>query len=407
MKTKFNYKDTNFLISIPEYIKKIINERWFYLYNWINLWEMKASIERDFFEKYKLLSTLIFFIITVPSLVLLRLNLEYLAYKYFIFSIIWIIISLFLFLLYFIFIRANLLRKNQMIIITDRYILLNWKIIEINKLNKSIKINTEINKIWCIFNEMIFKESNLNTIKNVYFYNITDNIKNGIKSLFEIKTPLHIIWSLIISIITILYHLILFTLTFSIIIILIFVLYILNIIIKQVLIILNNKIIKINKRFEDIDKNSNKLYIEKENILGFLVEAKNNDWKDSLILKINSSIEKINKYALKSIETSIVLKKEIETSKYKEMFNFVIYNSWIKKQIYEPLKQIHDLLEKNLNLLNEKKLEVEKQVKNTKKESLKENLLLTKKRIEIKTEDFKKHISSIKIYLEKLQWYSK
>jgi len=44
------------------------------------------------------------------------------------------------------------------------------------------------------------------------------------------------------------------------------------------------------------------------------------------------------------------------------MFNFNIYNSWIKKQIYIPLQQISDLLQKNLDELIKNKNNIEKQI---------------------------------------------
>jgi LysM repeat protein len=64
------------------------------------------------------------------------------------------------------------------------------------------------------------------------------------------------------------------------------------------------------------------------------------------------------------------LKKDIESSKYKEMFNFNIYNSWIKKQIIIPLKQIKDLLNSNLIKLQETLKQITNQIKETTDNSL-------------------------------------
>jgi hypothetical protein len=55
----------------------------------------------------------------------------------------------------------------------------------------------------------------------------------------------------------------------------------------------------------------------------------------------------------------VELKQDIENSEYKEMFDFSIYNSWIKKQITIPLEQIKTLLEKNLKVLNNQKQEIQ------------------------------------------------
>jgi hypothetical protein len=53
------------------------------------------------------------------------------------------------------------------------------------------------------------------------------------------------------------------------------------------------------------------------------------------------------------------------------MFNFSIYNSWIKKQIYIPLKQILYLLQKNLDKLNENKTNIETEIFKTIDDSFK------------------------------------
>jgi hypothetical protein len=52
------------------------------------------------------------------------------------------------------------------------------------------------------------------------------------------------------------------------------------------------------------------------------------------------------------------------------MFNFNIYNSWIKKQIITPLEQIQDLLNSNLIKLKESLEKIRKQIKETTDNSL-------------------------------------
>jgi len=53
------------------------------------------------------------------------------------------------------------------------------------------------------------------------------------------------------------------------------------------------------------------------------------------------------------------------------MFNFSIYNSWIKKQIHIPLKQVLDLLQKNLDKLKENEYSIEFKIQKTNDESFK------------------------------------
>jgi hypothetical protein len=85
------------------------------------------------------------------------------------------------------------------------------------------------------------------------------------------------------------------------------------------------------------------------------------------------------------------------------MFNFSIYNSWIKKQILTPLEQILELLNKNLEILKQSKISIEKQISETTDPSFKLPLVASKTRMEIKIEEIQKHIERINIYIEKLR----
>ena len=74
----------------------------------------------------------------------------------------------------------------------------------------------------------------------------------------------------------------------------------------------------------------------------------------------------MNILAEEAVESVLSLRKTIEESRYKEMFSFGVYNTWIKKQIAKPLEQIQELLENNLILLKNSQQEVETEIKNTK-----------------------------------------
>lgn len=46
-------------------------------------------------------------------------------------------------------------------------------------------------------------------------------------------------------------------------------------------------------------------------------------------------------------DKSISLRTELEKSKYKTLFNFPKYDTWIKKQVLEPIEEILDMLKSN------------------------------------------------------------
>ncbi len=155
--------------------------------------------------------------------------------------------------------------------------------------------------------------------------------------------------------------------------------------------------------FENIDTNSKELIKQKNKLISNISQAKNNDWKDSLLININSWITKINKSASNAINTNIKLKDEIKTSKYKEMFNFWIYNSWIKKQIYIPLVEIKELLAKNKEALVKQKIEIIEQLSITDDPSKSWPLTASKTRLGIRIEEIEKHISKMDLYINKLK----
>jgi len=133
-----------------------------------------------------------------------------------------------------------------------------------------------------------------------------------------------------------------------------------------------------------------------------LEKAKNNEWKDALLTNINEWIGKISNSANNSINDSVELKKMLEKSKYKEMFNFWIYNNWIKKQILEPLNEIYNLLKTNLDILLETKTSIEKQIIETKQDAYKWVLTTQKTRIEMRIEELIKYMEMIKVYISKI-----
>lgn len=98
------------------------------------------------------------------------------------------------------------------------------------------------------------------------------------------------------------------------------------------------------------------------NTISLLSEAEQNAWKDNLSGNINSSLELLGKLTGNSTDESIELKKLLENSRYKDVFNFVKYSNWIKKQILEPIESILLLLQKNHDILIKTRDTLESQI---------------------------------------------
>lgn len=404
--------------EIPEKILQEINEKWFFLYEWIDEKEVKKTIEIDFLEKLIFFWPIWFFIMLFLAFVL---NI----YTSIIFLAIFTILVIF-YLLFLSISRAFLASKINFLILTTKYFSINRKIWEIKE-NK-IFLENELLEKSKIFEENLFDISNLEKkkkeIKDKYTFWILNKLKNkekdwiyweknkGIFSNFDLD-DLYILKNIKFSkdnqniILIILWLLIIFVFTMSILYIfwiaLVLIIWLLTSAInKKILILKWDKVLKINKHFENIENLSKNIKNEKNNLEILLKEAINNEWKDWLLLKINSWIENINKNTEKSINENLKFFDILKNSEFDEIFDYNIYNSWLKKQIKEPIKWIISLLEKNVEIINN---EINSNFWNetVSDEKLKNHLEIAKNRLFMKKESLEKNIISMKWYLTKLE----
>ncbi|MDP2090749.1 MAG: hypothetical protein Q8K30_04070 [Candidatus Gracilibacteria bacterium] len=399
-----NDLEINHFFSIPENIQNNINDRGFHLYEWIGSQDVKASIERDFLKYIKKLGVIFAVLLIIPSAILFMAK-DITLFIIFFVGFLGIINFIFILILTILAIkRSSILRKNAYVLITDTSISINGKIEKLN--NYNINNDNKILKISELFEEELFKESNIEKTKKSFFKQVMDNIGEGYSFIFRIGKGNNKNSGQLVLLLLALYTVYALSLGLIYFVGIIFVWFfgnILSAINKKILLIKGHKITSINKHFEDIDTYSKSLVKEKNELTTLLNNAISNDWKDGLLTHINTGLENINQNADKSINTNIKLKEEINNSEYKEMFNFSIYNSWIKRQILTPLEQISELLSKNLNILSNRKQSIEKQILETTDPSLKGPLVASKTRVEMKIVEIQKHLEKINIYIDKLK----
>ena len=397
-----NDLETNHFFSIPENIRKDINNKWFFLYEWIWTQDVKLSIERDFLKSINTFWVPLVLLFIIPG-----------AISYFIwwtffllysFWFLWIINIVFVIFLILISInRSLILGKNAYILLTTTHISIDWKIEKLKNFN--IKDNSKIKQISTLFEEELFMPSNIEKTKKWFLKQVLGQIWKWFGFILKMWKWKSREWWQLMIILLFLYIAYIISLgiiyIFWIFLIWIFWIFI-TIINKQILLISGHQISNINNKFRKIDYFSKVLTHEKNNLSKSLTEVINNDWKDNLLTKINSWIWEINKIANVSIDTSIELKKDIKKSKYNEMFDFSIYNSWLKKQIHDPLTEIKNLLFRNLSLLNKTKNDIILQIEKTKEVSLRNPLELSKKRIESQINVLSENIWYLNKYLQKL-----
>lgn len=114
----------------------------------------------------------------------------------------------------------------------------------------------------------------------------------------------------------------------------------------------NNTEYEIQTFFKKILESSIALKQARKESVSLLDQANQNEWKDNLSGKLSDSFEEINNMASRATDDSIKLRKLLESSKYKDIFNFQKYGNWTKKQILDPIEEILLLLKKNHDILS-------------------------------------------------------
>ncbi len=378
-------------IVIPENIQNEINNKGFYLYRWITSDEIKMSIERDYLKIIKY---------TWPLLAIFSIFI-WIIFGSIYFFLITVLSWIFLIILYLIWIsiyRSYILVNNSYVVVSDSSVYVWWKSFNLNDTNK---INSETKYISDVFEEKLFWNSWLSISKEKFYKDVVDGLFSWfhkVSTFYESKTknslPLILLYLLYVFILSISYF-------FGVFFLWIFTL-LLSFINKIALRIVWNKAIIIDNLFIKIDKSSSKLSKLKDDIYKLLENAIDNEWKDWLLDKINASLSSINEEVDYSIDNSENLRTQIENSKYRDIINFSIYNSWLRKQIKDPLVQIKKLLIVSTGSLNKSKEDISKKLKTIKRKSLISNLELQLERIEIQLKNINEKIKSLDLYIKKL-----
>lgn len=171
----------------------------------------------------------------------------------------------------------------------------------------------------------------------------------------------------------------------------------------RTLLAINNTEYEIQTLFKKILESSISLKESRKESVSLLNEASQNEWKDNLSGKLSHSFERINDMASHATDDALELRKLLESSKYKDIFNFQKYGNWTKKQILEPIEEILLLLQKNHDILSKTLQSIESQILQTKDPSLQEPLMLQKERLKIQDKNLEKNILLLNNYINLLE----
>lgn len=113
----------------------------------------------------------------------------------------------------------------------------------------------------------------------------------------------------------------------------------------------NNLLYRINHTFLSLEESSGTLQGVSKSLTIHLSNAQKNEWMENLSGRITDGIVKVNSSAEKSVRDTLLLRRLLEQSQYREIFNFPLFESWIRNQVIQPIDEIIILLEKNRDIL--------------------------------------------------------
>ncbi len=388
----------------PEMAEQAVNERGFFLYEWISREELRMTLERDYLQIVRWAS--------IPLAILCGIF----AFIGFaggpigsviaVAIVLGIFYSLVFFYLFLTFVyRSYLYTKGADVIITDNHYVAGGNIIP---KQDSSRLGSVFRTYENQFDEKFLEDSKLaekkSTAKQALFDNLKD-IASGWGKLLQNVGRSRDSWGIILALIIawVLYSGMMLAVYF----VGIFFISIFGRLFSWIAHLFlrasNNLEYKVQDLFADIDMKSKRLSDSNDTIIHLLDEAKRNEWKDGLLTKLNDSIEVISSLSSDSVDATRKLRETLESSKYRDIFNFVKYGGWVKTQILEPIESILLLLEKNRDILKSTIVSLENQIIETSDSTLRGPLTLQKDRFEMQVESFERNIGLLESYQLKLK----
>jgi hypothetical protein len=388
---------------LPDEINNQVNERGFHLYEWISSDELKMTLEKDYLNIVKTMSIPLAIIAAIAGFIWFAWGpagtiIAVLGVLGVFYTIVWFI--LFIRFLH----RSYIYTRSANVVITDNHFVSWGNIMEQSDRESVLK---KFEKIETIFDEPFLGESRLEEKKSKAKTELFENLKEVAFGWWKI---LQQVWRskdsggivVVVLLVGFLYAAMMAIVYFIGIFFISVFGRLFSWLAHQYLLMTSNTEHRIQTLFWEIQKDSDSLKTWQKNTVTLLNEAWRNEWKENLSGKIWESLEFINSLASNATDNSIKLRKTLESSEYKNIFNFIKYGSWIKTQILEPIQSILDLIQKNKKNLNTTITDIEEQIKVTSESHLRWPLQLQKDRLITQVQSFEKIETMLIWYQEKL-----
>lgn len=384
-------------------IEEQVDERGFYLHEWISPDELRMSVQADYLNIIRkssmplaIVTLIVWFLWLTGGILGIIISIFWVLAVFYI-VILFILIGKMLY-------KSYLYTKWADLIITDTHYVSLWKIVDRSNFTERKTAFTELEKA---FREPLLEPSWLAEYIELEKKNLFEQLKHItywwwkiVEKLGRSRDAWWIVAVLMIG--GILYGAMMAWVYF----IGVFFVGILALIFSrishQILLAVNNTEHEIQTRFKKIITASITLKQAKKESLSLLDEANQNLWNDNLSERLSNSFESISTMASQATNDTVELRKILEASKYKDIFNFTKYGNWTKKQILEPIEEIYLLLSKNHDTIKITMQSLDLQIEKIQDPSLKKPLILQKERLEIQIQSIERVLKMLDGYKEKL-----
>ncbi len=387
----------------PEIIRDQVDERGFYLYEWISPDELRMTLERDYLSIVRWASIPLAIITAIAGFIWFAGGIFWTIIAVLgVLGIFYLIIGLILWIRFLH--RSYLYTRGANVVITDDHFVSWGNIIE--QWDKS-SIQENFWKFETIFDEPFLGESRLAEKKAEAKTALFDNLKEiawGWWKILQNVWRSRDSWGIVIVILVagFLYAAMMWIIYFIGIFFISFFGRIFSWIAHRYLMAMNNTEHKIQTLFSNISDSSDDLKWWQTEAISLLSDAAQNEWQENLSGRIAQSFKLIGKLAGNATDKTVELRNILESSEYKDIFNFVKYGNWVKKQILEPIESILLLLNKNRDTLKKTISSLESQISDISDPSLQKPLMLQKERLIMQVESFNTTIELLKQYQQKL-----
>jgi len=399
----------------PEFIEEKVDERGFYLYEWISPDELRMSVQADYLSIIRAASMPLAVVTIIAGLMWLAAGpIGVILAVLWVLTVFYLIVGIILVL--------KMLRKSYLytrganVVITDNHYVSLGEVVERENFARQKEVFSTLEKV---FREPLLEPSGLAehiAMEKKWLMNQLKEIAMGwwkvMQNLGRSRDAGGIIMVLMVA--WVLYGVMMAAVYFIGVFFVSLMARIFAWIAHRALLATNNTEHRIQTLFTEIYESSLDLKKAKKTSISLLTEAGANEWAKSLSSRLEKSFELMNARARLATDDAVELRKLLESSQYRDIFNFVKYGNWIRTQILAPIDEIYLLLTSHHATLESTVLSLDRQITGSPPSkggqggnisldpSLQKPLILQRERIVVQLESMERIMTMLEGYKERL-----